>query len=142
LFVTLGARGRLGFFDDWYLARVGGEVGFRIPIGFVEPRFDVGAGYAALTGFDDIVPDEVGLSGFYVRAGAGVDFYPVEILAIGFVTTFDFVGLSRGALSPQEVAAIRTNRADINDAQATALASDGTGYGATFALQANVGLHF
>lgn len=142
IFLTLGVRGRLGFFPEWQMARIGGEVGFKIPVGFVEPRFDIGAGYAALTNFDDSVPEAVGINGFYVRAGAGVDFYPVELLALGVVASFDFMGLSRAGLSPEEIAQLRTSRPDLSDAQATALAAEGTGYGAGFALQGNVGLHF
>lgn len=142
IFLTLGVRGRLGFFPDWQAARIGGEVGFKIPVGFVEPRFDLGAGYAALTNLDGVVPEAIGINGFYVRAGAGVDFYPVEILALGVVASFDFLGLSRSGLSPTEIAELRSSRPDVTEAQAQALALDGTGYGAGFALQGNVGLHF
>jgi hypothetical protein len=142
IFVTIGARGRMGFFSDWWLGRVGGEVGFRIPIGIVEPRFDVGAGYAALASFDEDVPEQIGVSGFYVRAGAGVDFYPVEVLAIGIVATFDALGLSRSGLTPEELAAVRAARPETTDAEAASLTQDSTGYGATFALQGTVGLHF
>ncbi len=142
IFLTLGVRGRLGFFPDWQAARIGGEVGFKIPVGFVEPRFDIGAGYAALTNLDGAVPESIGINGFYVRAGAGVDFYPVELLALGLVASFDFMGLSRAGLSPAEVESLRTSRPDVTDAQAQALAQGGTGYGAGFALQGNVGLHF
>ncbi len=142
IFVTIGARGRMGFFSDWQIGRVGGEVGFKIPVGFVEPRFDIGAGYAALANFDGVVPEEIGIQGFYVRAGAGVDFYPVEVLAIGAVASFDFLGMTRPGLSPAEVAALRASNPAVTDAQAASAAADGSGYGATFAIQANIGLHF
>lgn len=142
IFLTLGARGRMGFFSDWQLGQVGGEVGFKIPIGIVEPRFDVGAGYAALANFDADVPEQVGVQGFYVRAGAGVDFYPVEVLAIGVVTSFDFLGLTRTGLTSEELAAVRAARPETTTEEATLLTKDSTGYGATFAIQANVGLHF
>jgi hypothetical protein len=142
VFVTIGARGRMGFFPDWQIGRIGGEIGFKIPVGFVEPRFDLGAGYAALASFDSLVPEQISVQGFYVRAGAGVDFYPVDVLALGVVATFDFMGLTRPGLTPAELAELRAAHPDVTDAEADGLAADGSGYGATFAIQGNIGLHF
>ncbi|NUP14501.1 MAG: hypothetical protein HOW73_51380 [Polyangiaceae bacterium] len=143
IFVTIGARTRLGFFDDWQLGTVGGEVGFHIPIGFVEPRFDFGAGYAAIANFDNIVPEDISIHGFYVRAGAGVDFYPVKQLALGAQATFDFMGLTRPGLDPSQIQAIQQDPdvGDIPAAREQALALDGSGYGAAVAIQGTIGLH-
>lgn len=144
VFLTIGARGRMGLFDAWQIGRVGGELGLRIPVGFVEPRFDIGAGYAALGQFDGVVAEEISIEGFYVRGGAGVDFYPVDILALGLHATFDFMGLTRPGLDPERIEELRGDpqAGSIDDAQAELLALEGSGYGAGFALQGSIGLHF
>ncbi len=143
IFLTLGVRGRMGFFDAWQVGRIGGEVGFRIPLGIVEPRFDLGAGYAALGSFDSVFPDQTSLDGFYARAGAGVDFYPVKILAIGAHASFDFMGLKRPGLSVSDIAAYQNGAGtDLTKAQEDLLKLEGSGYGAGFAIQGTAGLHF
>lgn len=144
VFLTLGVRGRMGFFDAWQIGRIGGELGFKIPIGFVEPRFNLGAGYAALGNFDGVVAENVDIRGFYARAGAGVDFYPVKFLALGAEASFDFMGLARPGLDPSKIAAIQQDPSigDLSTAQEQALALEGSGYGATFAIQGTAGLHF
>jgi hypothetical protein len=75
IFLTLGARARLGLFDPWQLGRVGGEIGLRIPLGPIEPRFDLGVGYAALGNLDGTAGRALSIDGYYARAGAGLDFY-------------------------------------------------------------------
>ena len=143
-FLTIGARGRMGFFEAWQIGRVGGELGFRIPIGFVEPRFDLGAGYAALGNFNGVVAENVDIRGFYARAGAGVDFFPVNVLSIGGHASFDFMGLTRPGLDPTQIQAIANDpdSGDVSEAERQALALEGSGYGASFAIQGTIGLHF
>src|SRR6185436_11034082 len=46
LFVTLGPRFRFGHFRDWDLWTLDAEVGFKAPLGAVEPFIGLGAGYA------------------------------------------------------------------------------------------------
>lgn len=144
VFLTLGVRGRMGFFEAWQIGRVGGELGFRIPLGVVEPRFDLGGGYAALGSFDSgVVPDVIGIDGGYARAGAGIDFYPVSILAIGAYASFDFLALKRAGISLAEIQNFEQSSGNaLTDAQEKALLIDGAGYGAGFAIQGTVGLHF
>lgn len=144
IFLTIGVRGRLGFFDAWQAGRIGGEVGFRIPIGIFEPRFDLGAGYAALGNFDGVVAENVDIHGFYARAGAGLDIYPASVISIGAHASFDFMGLTRPGLDPQKIADIQQDPdvGDLPEAREQALALDGSGYGAAFAIQGTVGLHF
>jgi len=143
IFLTLGVRGRMGFFDAWQIGRIGGELGFRIPLGIIEPRFDLGGGYAALGSFNTVVPQQVSIDGAYARAGAGVDFYPVNILALGIHASFDFLALKRAGLSLADVEKLKDPSGNsLPDAQKTLLEAEGSGYGATFALQGTVGLHF
>lgn len=141
LFVTIGLRGRMGFFNPWQMGRVGPEVGFRFPLGMFEPHFDLGGGYAALSNFDPVVPSQVAIHGGYGRVNAGFDVYPVKVLSLGGEASFDFLGLSRPALTAADVTAARAKIPSITDAQASLLTSKGTGYGATFALVAVVGVH-
>jgi hypothetical protein len=144
VFLTLGARARMAFLDAWQVGTIGGEVGFKIPLGIFEPRFDLGAGYASLGNFDGVVADAINIRGFYARAGAGLDFYPASVIALGFHASFDFMGLTRPELDPAKIAEIQADP-DIGDlpaAQEQALALEGSGYGAALALQGTIGLHF
>jgi len=125
VFLTLGARARFGFFDAYRLGRIGGELGLRLPLGRLEPRFDLGAGYAALGTFDGVATDDFAVGGVYARAGAGLDFFPVELMSIGAHATFDVLALTRAASS-----------------NAVSLATEETSVGSTFAIQLAAGLHF
>ena len=40
---------------DWWLWRLGPEVGVRIPLGEFEPHFELGAGYATIGGTGDML---------------------------------------------------------------------------------------
>lgn len=140
LFITLGARGRMGFFDAWQIGRIGGELGFRIPIGIFEPRFDLGAGYAALGNFDNLIPQSLDITGFYARASAGLDIYPVDVLSLGAAASFDFMGLTRPGVSPSDLQTLRAS-GDISPGQADLLGVEGSGYGSTFAIMGTIGLH-
>jgi hypothetical protein len=137
---TVGARGRMGFFDAWQLGRIGGELGLHFPIGIFEPHVDVGGGYAALGNFDGIVPEQIDVHGGYARATAGLDLYPVSQLSFGASASFDFMALTRPGLSEADLTALQSQNA-ITPAQAGLLAVDGSGYGATFAITGVVGLH-
>ena len=46
LFVTLGPRFRYGSFRDWDLWSLDAELGFRVPLGRIEPSLLLGAGYS------------------------------------------------------------------------------------------------
>lgn len=145
LFLTLGARGRLGFFAPWELARVGGEIGLRVPIGRIEPRVDAGFGYAALTGVSSTggAAIDASIDGVYGRLGAGLDVYPLEWLAVGGGISWEVLALSRPGLSLADIAGIEEQAEDDPaGASATALAAEGSGYGSSIAITARVGAHF
>ena len=137
-FVTLGVRGRMGFFDAWQIGRIGGEVGFRFPLGRLEPHFDVGGGYAGLANLD---LENVSIKGGYARANAGLDIYPVKVLSIGPEASFDFLGTSRSAVGAADLATLRAKNPQVTDAQAALLSKSGTGLGATFAIVGVIGIH-
>jgi hypothetical protein len=146
LFVTLGARARMGFFEDWQLGRIGGELGFRIPIGRVEPRIDLGAGYAALGSLGGAIGGEevdASVTGYYARIGGGLDVFPVNAVSIGAGVSWEFLGLTRPGLSPSEIASLEGEaQADPEGSRATILAADGSGYGSSVSITARVGVHF
>ncbi len=145
LFLTLGVRGRLGFFAPWELARIGGELGLRIPIGRIEPRFDAGFGYAALTGVSATTgaPIDAAISGYYGRLGAGLDVFPLTWLAVGGGVSWEVLGLTRPGLSLADIAGVEEQaEEDPAGAGATALAAEGSGYGSSIAITARVGVHF
>lgn len=154
LFITLGARGRLGLLNNWQFFTVGGEIGFHIPIGRLEPRFSIGAGYAAVGSFDQVVtggvdPD-ISIRGFYARAGGGMDYFVTKIFSIGATVSWEFTALTRPGFDPTKLADLQNDIANIQNAdirmaqqkQAELLAFEGSGYGSAFAVTGVLGLHF
>lgn len=137
-FVTIGVRGRMGFFDGWQMGRVGGEVGFRFPLGRLEPHFDVGGGYS---GLGHLGLEPISIQGGYARVGGGLDIFPVKVLSIGPALGFDFLGMSRSALTPTEVATLQKKHPEVDDTKAALLQKSGTGLGASFSIVAVIGIH-
>lgn len=137
---TIGARGRLGFFEAWQLGRIGGEIGLHFPLGVFEPHLEIGGGYAALGQFDGVLAETISIDGGYARASAGLDLFPVSQFSLGAMASFDFMGLTRPGFSPTDLAALRS-AGSITDAQSSVLAADGSGYGSTFSIQGVIGLH-
>lgn len=147
LFFTIGARGRVGFFKDWQLFSVGGEVGFRIPLGKWEPHIDVGGGYAALgnaRGALEGAADAISIRGFYVRAGGGLDYFVTPRLSLGLSATADFMAMTRPGVSPAEISKIKSapTATNVQRASADLLALEGSGYGLSVAATGVAGVHF
>jgi hypothetical protein len=149
IFVTLGARARVGLFDSWDLFSVGGELGMRLPLGNLEPNFNLGAGYTALGSFESSLKsgavenalDNTDIAGFYVRAGAGLDYYVTPTFSIGAVASFEVLGLKRPALNASRLSELKADPS-IDKAKADILALEGTSFGAAGTAMAVVGLHF
>jgi hypothetical protein len=144
VFVTLGARARVGFFEDWQLFSIGGELGFRIPIRNFEPHFAFGFGYTGMGDFGGAVSgaaDAISIRGFYGRAGLGFDYFITRFFSLGINGSFELLGLTRPGLDPATIQEIK----DSGGASASAadlLAVDGTSYGGAIAITAVLGLHF
>jgi hypothetical protein len=144
LFLTLGGRARVGFFPAWQLFSVGGELGFHIPIGNLEPHFDFGFGYTALGSFSGAVSganDAIDISGFDARVGAGLDYFITPVFSLGANVSWEFLALTRPGLSPEAIASLETDP-NVESARAQALAAEGSGYGSAIAVTAVAGLHF
>lgn len=136
LFVTLGGRARMGVFKDWNVASFGGEVGFRFPIGSVEPYFDLGGGYAMLAGLDkDAWGGDTKIHGGYVRMGLGLDYYITSAFSVGGNVSGDLMVLSRGGLKGASMSGLTP------DAQ-TVASKDGTSVGGALNGTIVLGLHF
>lgn len=152
LFVTLGARARVGLFDAWDLFSVGGELGLRLPFGNLEPHFNLGGGYTALGSFESSLKsgavqtalDNTDIAGFYVRAGGGVDYYLTPRFSLGALASFEVLGLTRPGLDPGKIAEIKGDPtlSDLQKKKADLLALEGTSYGAAGTGMVVVGLHF
>jgi hypothetical protein len=136
LVFTVGARFRLGTFQDWQLWTLDAEGGFRIPIGKLEPYFTVAAGYAALGSFKTDAPasSKADVKGFNARLGAGLDYYLSNTFSVGGNLSGDVLFLSRSKVSGAADSA--------SEDEATVYAEDGSSIGAGATLTAVVGLHF
>jgi len=142
---TLGACFRYGNFSDWHVWTLGAEAGMHIPLGRIEPYVTLGAGYAALGGYQAAVnatgpqgQNVRGAAGLDVRGSAGVDFYLSNTFSVGANLSGDVLFLSRSAdRTPLQVPT------DPNRSTAwTGYQLDGSGIGVGGTLSAVLGLHF
>ena len=136
--ITLGARFRYGNFEAWDMWSINAEGAFHIPLGKLDFYFRVGAGYVALGGFQpkgegaELLSD-VGIAGFDLRGGVGLDYYLSNTFSVG-------VNLGGEVLFLQRKLALAAP-ADGTGSLA-AYADDGSGVGAAFTPMAVIGLHF
>jgi hypothetical protein len=148
LFITVGARGRLGLLDNWQYLTIGGELGFRFPLGNLEPHFELGGGYAAVGSFSDSVLGnavrEVSIRGFYARPSAGVDYFITPVFSVGASASWEFMAMTRPGLSATAITDIEQNPTidDVRKQKANLLALEGSGYGSAVTITGVLGLHF
>ncbi|MGK3991219.1 hypothetical protein WME99_49680 [Sorangium sp. So ce136] len=146
LFLTLGARGRVGFFHDWQLFSAGGEVGMHLPLGKLDPHIDLGFGYAGLGSFKSAVSgaaDAIAIRGFYGRISGGLDLYLSPVFSIGASASWELLALTRPGLTSAEIERIKGEAATTpQQAKADLLAAEGSSVGSALALTAVAGLHF
>ena len=144
LWFTIGPRFRVAFFENWQIFGIGGELGFRIPVGIFEPHIELGGGYAALGSLGGALEgqsDAVTIRGGYGRVSGGLDFFIGEVFSLGPAVSWEFMALTRPGipLSP-DVASICES--DPEGAEECALAAEGSGIGSAISVGAKVGLHF
>ncbi|MGK4006682.1 hypothetical protein WMF31_28940 [Sorangium sp. So ce1036] len=146
LFFTLGARGRIGFFNDWQLFSVGGEAGVHLPLGKLDPHVDLGFGYVGLGNVKSAVrgaADAIAIRGFYGRISGGLDVYLSPVFSLGANASWEFMALTRPGLSSQAIERIKgETAASPQQAKADLLAAEGSSVGSALALTAVAGLHF
>ncbi|MBK8253276.1 MAG: hypothetical protein IPK82_11495 [Polyangiaceae bacterium] len=147
VFITLGARGRVGFFNPWQMFTVGGEIGFHIPLGRIEPHFELGGGYAALGSVQGLVQgatNAISISGGYGRVSGGLDIFLAPWFSVGILASGDFLALIRPGLSLDQISAIKADPS-LSDAQrlaADGLGLEGSSYGTAIGVSGVLGLHF
>lgn len=147
LFITLGARGRVGFFDPWQMFTAGGEIGFHIPLGSVEPHFELGGGYAALGNVNAVVrgaADAISIAGGYGRISGGVDVYLTPWFSLGLLASGDFLAMVRPGLSTAQIDAIKADPSvtAVQQAAADGLGLEGSSYGTAWGVTGVLGFHF
>jgi len=147
IFLTIGARGRVGFYDPWNMFTVGGEIGIHIPLGKLEPHFELGGGYAALGNVNGLLKgstDAISISGGYGRLSAGLDIFATPWLSIGFLASGDFLALVRPGLTGAQIAAIKADPKinDIQRAAADGFGTEGSSFGLAGGATLVAGLHF
>lgn len=147
IFLTIGARGRVGFYDAWNMFQVGGEIGLHIPLGRVEPHFFIGGGYSALGNINAVANNSanaISVQGGYARAGVGLDIYIAPIFSIGLQASGDFMAMVRPGLSLDEINKIKAdpNISDAKKALADGLGLEGSSYGLGITGTGVIGLHF
>ncbi|MBM4375886.1 MAG: hypothetical protein FJ095_12435 [Deltaproteobacteria bacterium] len=144
LFLRIGPRGRVGFFDDWRMYSVGGELGLRLPLGFLEPHAELGGGYVAFGSLADspfnVLADKAQIHGGYGRVSGGLDFYLGKVFALGPFASWEFMGLTRPGVALSDLDPTRVG--SLSDAQKTAAALEGSGYGSSVSVGGRVGLNF
>jgi len=129
LFLTVGPRFRFGHFRDWDLWTLGAEVGFKAPLGAVEPFFALGAGYAKVGSLQDA---GVRVQGYNVRLNAGLDYYFSKAFSIGGMASAEVLGMTRPGVD--------LNRATGSVAE-DVYKLDGSSVGVVMMASAVVGFH-
>lgn len=147
LVFTVGARFRLGNFEDWQVWTLNAEAGLRIPLGRVEPYFTFGGGYASLADFKgsdfgaSLKSAGVKANGLDVRGGAGIDVYLTNTLSVGCNLTGELLFLGRSGNSSVLVPLPAGASPETQNARAV-FGAHGSGIGAGATLSAVLGLHF
>ncbi len=154
VFITLGARFRLGSFSHYDVWTLDGELGLRIPLGSVEPYFVLGGGYATLGSFSTsdlggVSAKDVSVKGYDIRGGGGIDFYVTPVFSIGANVTGEVLGLTRPGVSLSKLQSVTSGGtpAPTNPQQAQAAANQvyqasGSSVGGGLSATAVLGLHF
>ncbi len=146
---SLGARFRLGTFDNWQLFTLNAEAGLHLPVHPVlEPYFTLGGGYVGIGSFDpgntsvDLKGAGVTIRGFNVRAGFGLDVFVSKVVSVGANLTGEVLFLSRAAVDPDEVLDDPENPTAAEERAADFYALDGSSIGTAGTLTGVIGLHF
>jgi hypothetical protein len=129
LFVTLGPRFRFGHFRDWDLWTLDGELGFKAPLGAIEPFFSIGGGYAKVGSLQD---SRVKVQGYDIRLTAGLDYYFNKNFSVGGLMSAEVLGMTRpGVDLNQSTGSVSQDVAKL----------DGSSVGLAILASAGVGVH-
>jgi len=129
VFLTIGPRFRYGQFRDWDLWTLNGELGFRAPLGALEPYLLFSAGFAKVGRLQN---NAVRITGYDIRLGAGFDYYFGRHFSLGASATGEVLGLTRPGVN------LNQSTGSISE---DLLQYDGSSVGAAATVSALVGLH-
>ncbi len=135
LYFTVGPHFRFDHASDWDLWTLNLDLGWRVPLGRLEPHGHIGGGYAKLGhSADNLLGAARGVSvtGFDFRLGAGVDYYAANVFSIGATLDVELLRLARSAVVLQPT----------DPAGAAAFGSSASSLGVAVTAAAVVGLHF
>jgi hypothetical protein len=151
--LTLGVRAGVAAFQDstpgrsvdtLQLYSLDAELGFRIPLGRVEPYLLLGGGYSAFGGLDDAIRGVgrgLAMDGANLRAGLGVDVFVSGALSLGARLSADVLFLSRPGVPIRDLAtAQQVNTLGV--ARTRLLEGDGSSVGTAINLSIGPGIHF
>ena len=137
LYLTLGPRFRYAHFGDFDLWTLNLDVGWRIPLGRLEPYVVVGGGFAKLGSANRYgapaayTANDVSITGFDVRLGGGIDYYVSNTFSVGGSLNAELLRLVRsGAVLPAP------------DSMLPSYSQEGSGVGLVVTAAAVLGLHF
>jgi len=146
---SLGARFRLGTFDNWQLFTLNAEAGLHLPVHPVlEPYFTFGGGYVGIGRFEpgdtgiDLKGAGVAIRGFNARAGFGLDVFVSKVVSLGANLTGEVLFLSRAAVDPDELLDDPNNPSPDEERAAELYSADGSSIGTAGTLTGVIGLHF
>ncbi|HNS98183.1 MAG TPA: hypothetical protein PLJ27_02605 [Polyangiaceae bacterium] len=135
IYMTVGARARVGMLSLGNLGTINGEFGVNLPLGDLEPSFHVGAGYAFLASPDaDRWGGDPTIHGWNTRLGAGFDYYVTPAFSVGARLSGDVLFLSRKAMTLEPTSNLGANARQ-------AASSKGNGIGAAFSASLGLALH-
>jgi hypothetical protein len=138
LFLTVGPRFRFAHFTNWDLWTLNLDLGWRVPLGSLEPYAMLGGGFAKLgrsaEGASGI--GDVSITGFNVRLGGGVDYYLSNVFSVGGTLQAELLRLARGATTAPPPSPMDPNAAP------SPFASDASSLGLVVTAGAVLGLHF
>jgi hypothetical protein len=135
LYFTLGPRFRYAHTTAWDLWTLNLDVGWRVPLGKLEPHGELGVGYAKLGhSADGAVGADRGVSvgGFDFRLGGGFDYYATNVLSVGAVLDIELLRLARSSVTPLPG----------DPASVAAFGSSASSLGLTVTAAAVIGFHF
>lgn len=153
LHLTLGARLGMTFFDaaaptgtdgSLQLYSIDAELGFRLPIGRVEPYILLGAGYSVIGGLGDAVSGlgrGLDIDGANGRLGLGIDYFVNRTLSFGVRITGEALFLARRGVPLRDLAAAQSVDT-LGEAKARALEGSASSIGTAVSVTAGPGLHF
>jgi hypothetical protein len=135
LYFTVGPHFRFAHASDWDLWTLNLDLGWRVPLGRLEPHGHIGGGYAKLAhSADNLLGNARGVSvtGFDFRFGGGVDYYVANVFSIGGTLDVELLRLARSSVAIQPT----------DPPAAAAFSTSASSLGVAVTAGAVIGFHF